>query len=327
MRSATPATGRVTPPRRKTVASMTAALPPAAFSPISNRNKTAFKNPCNPMKIKAAPLSNRNTNPDSAHPPQSAAPAFAECSALATGGFTSYASRITGYESHPRVTNRAFCVPVGSAGHESRITEVAVSNRHSSRLEIVICHSKQRTALGSNRHFFAGWLAHFGSWNSLSFGPKSGPSAIRGSRRLGLVRYAPDHVLAVVGHEERAVCSHGYADHPAVDVLAGGIGRESREKWRRRPAGDPVAKGNEDNLISAEHPAIPGAMLGDESATAILGRELLVCRRTQIAAGQREPPTAHRARSFLRPCPAGTRRDYPRAAQDRHTASHRSRRE
>ena len=75
MRTARPATGKrsrqpllrpraseaapIPPPT--TAASAPAAPPSTAFPAISNRNKAAFKNPRNPMKINAAPIPNRNT--------------------------------------------------------------------------------------------------------------------------------------------------------------------------------------------------------------------------------------------------------------------------
>jgi len=126
MHSATTATGRPLPPPGKTLASASAALPPTAFSPVSNRNTTAFKNPRNLMKIKAASLSNRNTNSVSPHRPQLEGPGFAE---------------------------RAVCVPVGVAGHESQTTSHSLSNRHTPRLENAMSRRKQTLGASSNRHF------------------------------------------------------------------------------------------------------------------------------------------------------------------------------
>jgi hypothetical protein len=88
------------PPPAKTAASAPAALPSTAFSLISNRNKPAFKNPRNPMKIKAAPISNRNTNPLSAHPPQPAGRHSTTC--LAGRRVTTHHSLITRLLSHVR---------------------------------------------------------------------------------------------------------------------------------------------------------------------------------------------------------------------------------
>jgi hypothetical protein len=143
MRTATPATGRPSQSSGKNVACAPAALPRIAFSTISNRNKTAFKNPRNPMKTKAAPLSNRNTNPASAPSPQPAAPASAHCAIGAGGDSTSHRSRIAVYVQHPPVTI-----------HEPRISRDPTSNRHTVRLENAISDSKQRMAVSSNRHFF-----------------------------------------------------------------------------------------------------------------------------------------------------------------------------
>jgi hypothetical protein len=153
MHSATTATGRPLPPPGKTAASAPAALPLAAFSGISNRNKIAFKNPRNPMKINAAPLSNRNTNPVSAPPPPSAVSALADsavpfpavcagrqlASSPGTSPLTSHCSPAALYESRPL----------------SRDANHIRSNRHSVRLENAISHRKQTTAHTSNRHFFA----------------------------------------------------------------------------------------------------------------------------------------------------------------------------
>ena len=119
MHSATTATSRTLPPSGKTVASASAALPPTAFFSISNRNTAGFKNPRNPMKIKAASLSNRNTNTLFAHRPQLEAPGLAECAVCA----------------------------------RDAVTGQGVSNRHTPRLENAISHRKQTTASHSNRHF------------------------------------------------------------------------------------------------------------------------------------------------------------------------------
>ena len=51
-------------------------------------------------------------------------------------------------------TNRAVCVPEGVAGHESQVTDHVISNRHTSRLEIVVSHRKQTLGTHSNRQFF-----------------------------------------------------------------------------------------------------------------------------------------------------------------------------
>ena len=76
------------------------------------------------MKINAAPLSNRNTIPVSAHKPQPVGPSFAERAVRVTGSFTSHGL-------HP-------------TSHGSRVTNHVVSNRHTSRLEITEKPTKTR---------------------------------------------------------------------------------------------------------------------------------------------------------------------------------------
>jgi hypothetical protein len=120
------------PPPPKTVASAPAALPPTAFSRISNRNTTAFKIPRNPMKIKAASLSNRNTNPLSAN----SAPS----------------NRHT-VQAAPHNMDRAPRVTI----HESQITQKAVSNRQWQILEFNVTRRKQTTAPRSNRQYLRVW--------------------------------------------------------------------------------------------------------------------------------------------------------------------------
>src|SRR5579863_2373664 len=125
MHSATTATGRPLPPPGKTLASASAALPSTAFSSVSNRNTTAFKNPRNLMKIKAASLSNRNTNSVFPHRPQLEGPAFA---------------------------GRAVRVRDAVAGHESQTTSHSLSNRHTTRLENAMSRRKQTLGTLASRH-------------------------------------------------------------------------------------------------------------------------------------------------------------------------------
>jgi hypothetical protein len=124
--------GAPIPQPGKTVANAPAALPPSAFSCISNRNKTAFKNRRNRMKIKAAPLSNRNTNPVSAN----SAPSNRHTSQAA-----------------PHNMDRAPRVRI----HESQITQKAASNRQWQILEFNVTRRKQTTAPRSNRQYLRVW--------------------------------------------------------------------------------------------------------------------------------------------------------------------------
>jgi hypothetical protein len=135
MQPATKAIGRPLPPPGRTAACVPVALLPAAFSRISNRNKIAFKNPRNPLKIKVAPLSNRNTNPVSAPPPQPAVSVLAD---------------------------RLVRIPADRAGHQpaspaggSPLTNRAISNRQPLRLEIIVSRTKRTRQIRLNRQLFS----------------------------------------------------------------------------------------------------------------------------------------------------------------------------
>jgi hypothetical protein len=128
--------GRPLPPSGKTAAgARAAALPSAAFSGISNRNKIAFRNPRNLMKTNVAPLSNRNTNPVSARPPQPPIPGLADCVVRVPTGRAGHQSASPAGRSP--LTIHYSPVALYAPRSLSRATTHILSNRHSVRLETI----------------------------------------------------------------------------------------------------------------------------------------------------------------------------------------------
>ena len=83
----------------------------------------------------------------------------------------------------------------------------------------------------------------------------------------------PDALGAVVRDEERAVVASGDAYGAAPDFAV--RGDEAGEEILVLASGVAVAHGNADDLVSAAVGAVPGAVLGGEGVTGVLGRELL----------------------------------------------------
>jgi thiol-disulfide isomerase/thioredoxin len=128
--------GRPLPPSGKIGAgARAAALPSAAFSGISNRNKIAFKNARNLMKTNAAPLSNRNTNPVSARPPQPPIPGLADCVVRIPSGLAGRQPASPAGRSP--LTIHYSPVALYAPRSLSRAATHILSNRHSVRLEII----------------------------------------------------------------------------------------------------------------------------------------------------------------------------------------------
>ncbi len=148
---------------------------PNALPRISNRNNTSFKIRRNSLKINPEPNSNRNTiairqatstnlvpqitnqqsSPDSRrqianHPPRRPqTQRRGRTPAANHAPRTSFRRELQCYIRLLPVTN----LPARHAGHQSQITNHALSNRHTSRLESAVTSSKQTTGTHSNRQF------------------------------------------------------------------------------------------------------------------------------------------------------------------------------
>src|SRR5271163_956372 len=100
------------------------------------------------------------------------------------------------------------------------------------------------------------------------------PPVMFPSTLLGLVRYAPDELLPVIGDQKGPVGADRNAHHAPVDRRTCGIRHKSGKKrpWFSRQAA--IAERNEDDPISAFGTSIPGAMFGNEGTVPIRGGEL-----------------------------------------------------
>src|SRR5690606_14004388 len=107
--------------------------------------------------------------------------------------------------------------------------------------------------------------------------PPAYDNRLRGARWGGWLVAAdlPDRAVAVLGHEERSVWRHRYADRPAPGLSLGGeeAGHEVLIGTGRLVA---VVEGQPDDLVAGTDFAIPRAVQGDEGIAAILLAERLV---------------------------------------------------
>src|SRR5215469_1259830 len=94
--------------------------------------------------------------------------------------------------------------------------------------------------------------------------------------RLGLlpcIAYPPQGFRAVVGHHERTILRHGYANGTSPNLSISGD--KARQKILILSPGAAVVYRNIDHFIACANAAVPGSVLSREYISVILGRKLL----------------------------------------------------
>src|SRR5207237_9645887 len=80
----------------------------------------------------------------------------------------------------------------------------------------------------------------------------------------------PDCVRSIVAHEERAVGRPGDSDRTTPDTVL--VNHEASEKVLIHSGGFAVLERHANDLVSGAERIVPGAVLRDEDAAAMLGR-------------------------------------------------------
>src|ERR1700720_2072901 len=90
---------------------------------------------------------------------------------------------------------------------------------------------------------------------------------------IGCVADAPNGVRTVIGHEERAIRSHGDADRASPDVAV--VDHEPSDKILVLAAGTAgLVHGDADHLVASADGTVPRAVFGGKDIAAIFGGKL-----------------------------------------------------
>src|SRR5258708_845791 len=79
---------------------------------------------------------------------------------------------------------------------------------------------------------------------------------------LALAGDAPDHIADIVRDQKRTVGTEGYPDRPSIGLALVRC-EEARQDIARRTCRASVRERHEDDLVTAQRAAIPGAVLPD----------------------------------------------------------------
>src|SRR5579863_3596399 len=93
---------------------------------------------------------------------------------------------------------------------------------------------------------------------------------------------AIDDAGLIEGDQQGAVGGGGYAYGTAIDQTFAGVGDEAGEERNRIGGRLAILEGDESDLIAGALGAVPGAVLGDESAAVVAGRELFAAVESEL---------------------------------------------